>query len=515
MSNYLYIIGYDTKLLEFDLNSNSVTNQFNIPVRGYQITLVGNILNIVGNIPSQSNCYLYRFNLSDNSTLDNTLIRSSGNFYWSRGFVKNNRYLYIPYYNPNVIDVIDLQNLKIETISLSKSVWNLVYDPFNDKIFIDGKSSKISRLDNNKFDFTTSKTDVTCGLNNGSVKLTIPNDGKTYTYLWSNGAKTKDVSNLSAGDYTVTVTQTGGCSVRKTITIAQTNVAFTASVSPNNGNICPNTTLSLVSSVGKSYVWYKDNVVISGATNQTYSASVAGNYKVVVTNSNNCIATSSVVPVTIIPNPEANFTSTVSGNTATFTNTSTNGNQYLWNFGDGSTDTQFSPIKTYANKNNTYSVNLKTTNQCGASNEVSKKIVISCISTATLSGSQSISAGQSATLSVALTGTSPWAIVINGVTYNNITTSPYTFSVTPNATTTYTLSSVSNSCGKHYKWLGCCNGKCLYASYGNKRRALWSRYSKPYRFWLHWNLQLVFGKYRRKRFGINRYFYHTSTLSNK
>jgi PKD repeat protein len=53
-------------------------------------------------------------------------------------------------------------------------------------------------------------------------------------------------------------------------------------------------------------------VVISGATNQTYSASVAGNYKVVVTNSNNCIATSSVVPVTIIPNPEANFTSTVS-----------------------------------------------------------------------------------------------------------------------------------------------------------------------------------------------------------
>jgi hypothetical protein len=47
MSNYLYIIGYDTKLLEFDLNSNSVTNQFNIPVRGYQITLVGNILNIV------------------------------------------------------------------------------------------------------------------------------------------------------------------------------------------------------------------------------------------------------------------------------------------------------------------------------------------------------------------------------------------------------------------------------------------------------------------------------------
>ncbi len=66
--------------------------------------------------------------------------------------------------------------------------------------------------------------------------------------------------------------------------------------------------------------------------------------------------------------------------------------------------------------------------------------------TATLSGTQTIIAGQSATLSVALTGASPWVVVVNGVTYN-ATVSPYTFSVTPNATTTYNISSVSNSCG--------------------------------------------------------------------
>ena len=69
------------------------------------------------------------------------------------------------------------------------------------------------------------------------------------------------------------------------------------------------------------------------------------------------------------------------------------------------------------------------------------------LATATLSGTQTITAGQSATLSVALTGTSPWSVVVNGVTYGGITASPYTFNVSPSATTTYTISSVSNGCG--------------------------------------------------------------------
>ena len=69
------------------------------------------------------------------------------------------------------------------------------------------------------------------------------------------------------------------------------------------------------------------------------------------------------------------------------------------------------------------------------------------VATATLSGTQTITAGQSATLSVALTGASPWSVVVNGVSYGGITVSPYTFSVSPSATTTYTISSVSNSCG--------------------------------------------------------------------
>jgi YD repeat-containing protein len=65
---------------------------------------------------------------------------------------------------------------------------------------------------------------------------------------------------------------------------------------------------------------------------------------------------------------------------------------------------------------------------------------------ATLSGTQTITAGQTANLSVALTGVAPWSIIMNGTTYT-VSASPFSISVSPSITTTYTLTSVSNSCG--------------------------------------------------------------------
>ncbi len=67
--------------------------------------------------------------------------------------------------------------------------------------------------------------------------------------------------------------------------------------------------------------------------------------------------------------------------------------------------------------------------------------------TATLSGTQTITAGQNATLSLALTGTAPWSVTVNGVAYPGITSSPHSVVVTPVVPTTYTLSAVSTSCG--------------------------------------------------------------------
>jgi len=55
---------------------------------------------------------------------------------------------------------------------------------------------------------------ITCAsgvFNDGSINLIVSGGAGPYTYLWSNGASTEDISGLTEGTYTVTVTDFNGC----------------------------------------------------------------------------------------------------------------------------------------------------------------------------------------------------------------------------------------------------------------------------------------------------------------
>jgi large repetitive protein len=59
-----------------------------------------------------------------------------------------------------------------------------------------------------------SATNITCksqGFNNGSIILTVSGGVAPYSYLWSNGLTTKDLSGLTQGNYKVIVTDFNGC----------------------------------------------------------------------------------------------------------------------------------------------------------------------------------------------------------------------------------------------------------------------------------------------------------------
>ncbi len=70
------------------------------------------------------------------------------------------------------------------------------------------------------------------------------------------------------------------------------------------------------------------------------------------------------------------------------------------------------------------------------------------IPTATIAGTAEICDGESADLTLNLTGVSPWTVTINGAPVTNIFSSPYIHTVDPDATTDYILTEVSdgNNC---------------------------------------------------------------------
>ncbi len=57
----------------------------------------------------------------------------------------------------------------------------------------------------------TLSVNTTCGDNNGALTVSASGGAGAYSYTWSNGATTASITGLTAGDYTVTVTDANGC----------------------------------------------------------------------------------------------------------------------------------------------------------------------------------------------------------------------------------------------------------------------------------------------------------------
>ncbi|NJN33993.1 MAG: hypothetical protein HC817_06850 [Saprospiraceae bacterium] len=131
----------------------------------------------------------------------------------------------------------------------------------------------------------------------GAISLTINGNG-TYSYAWSGpnnfSATTKDITNLKAGSYTVTVTDNTNCPiVPNAITLTQPTTPLSIGAQPVVTNIkCfgeTNGSVIIAASGGTSpYTFLWSN----GQTQQNLTNIGAGTYKVTVTDANNCTVVS-------------------------------------------------------------------------------------------------------------------------------------------------------------------------------------------------------------------------------
>ena len=142
-------------------------------------------------------------------------------------------------------------------------------------------------------------TPATCnGYKNGSITATVSGN-PPYTYSWSNGATTKNISGLSAGLYTLTATDVNGCSTSESTTVNQPfaiNLSL-IKVDDTNPTATGNGSIDLTAVGGTpliTYAWSRAGGGFS-ATSELISNLTAGVYTVIVTDANGCTATASAI----------------------------------------------------------------------------------------------------------------------------------------------------------------------------------------------------------------------------
>jgi hypothetical protein len=167
---------------------------------------------------------------------------------------------------------------------------------------------------------TTLLTAPCNGMANGGINLTVTGGLPPYTYSWSNGSTIEDPQNLTAGTYTVTVTDANGCSSIEMFTLTEQPMTISAGA---DQSICIGESVILTGSGGSNYIW--NNNVQNGQSfspTQTTTYTLAGTFASGCTGSDNVVVT--VLPVSSITLTETALDSyTLNGQTYTQSGTYT------------------------------------------------------------------------------------------------------------------------------------------------------------------------------------------------
>lgn len=147
---------------------------------------------------------------------------------------------------------------------------------FTETVVVEGPSQGLNA--------NTASNDVGCnGSADGSINLAVYGGTAPYQYDWSNGETTQDISNLSAGNYSVAITDANGCADTVTAVVGITSPVMAGLTVPDTINlfVTDSVQFNAASTGATAYVWdFGDNTPVSVEPNPWHSYSLVGNYGV-------------------------------------------------------------------------------------------------------------------------------------------------------------------------------------------------------------------------------------------
>ncbi|MEP7264710.1 MAG: gliding motility-associated C-terminal domain-containing protein, partial [Bacteroidota bacterium] len=135
---------------------------------------------------------------------------------------------------------------------------------------------------------TAVQTDLNChDIDDAVIDLTVTGGTTPYQYIWSNGTSAQDISALSAGTYSATVTDANGCRLNRTYTIIYNAETLTANsvnqAAPCNGDATGAIDLEVNGGTAPFQFNWSNSATSEDLTNVT-----SGSYSVTVTDKNGC-----------------------------------------------------------------------------------------------------------------------------------------------------------------------------------------------------------------------------------
>ena len=302
---------------------------------------------------------------------------------------------------------------------------------------------------------TTSQTNVSCnGGANGSASVTVTGGTGAYTYSWApSGGTGATATGLTAGTYTVTITDANLCQITRTVTLTEPAALAATTSQINllcNGGANGSASVTVTGGTGAyTYAWAP-----SGGTAATASGLSAGTYTVTITDANTCQITRTVTltePAALAATTTQTNVSCNGGANGSASVTATGGTgayTYVWAPSGGTAATASGLAA------GTYTVTIKDANLC----QITRTVTITAPSAIAIVPSQtnvSCTGGSNGSASVGVSGgtgsyTFSWAPSGGtGATATGLAAGTYTVTVTDAnscmATQSFTITTVADT----------------------------------------------------------------------